>query len=41
MDIIDKAGKVRKYSENSSSNVKRVKNASCFHEKKQGIISPL
>ena len=36
-----KVGKVRKFCENSLSWVKWVKNASRFHMKKQGIISPL
>ena len=35
-----KATRIRKRSENSSFEVKRVKNASCFHYRKQGIIGP-
>lgn len=36
-----RAGKVQKCSENSTSYVQRVENASCFHEKEHGIILPL
>ena len=37
-DNLDKAGKVRKYSENTSS---LIVNAICFHRQKQGIFTPL